>query len=157
PSEVGMSVDAGPSEIAQAGPRMTLYNNEPLLENAHHHEASLSQRLGDDNTVQVAYYRDRVKDPELLGVGEITSDEGYFLPDIYSGTFSFTGDTLQTQGVRLVYGHKFGDSLLATLDYSYGGVLELDQPGVDWSLVHDNLKQAWRHSAALKLNGKISR
>ena len=136
---------------------MSLYNNDPLLENAHHHELSLSQRFGDDSTLQVAYYRDRVKDPELLGVGEIDSDTGYFLPDVYSGTFSFTGGELQTQGVRLVYDRKLGDSLSATFDYSYGGVLELDQPGVDWSLVHDNLQQAWRHSAALKLNGKIGR
>ena len=127
----------------------------PLLENAHHHEVSLSQRFGDANSVQVAYYRDRVKDPELLGVGEIGSDAGYFLPDIYSGTFSFTGSALQTQGVRFVYERKLGDSLEATFDYAYGGVLELDQPGIDWALVHDNLKQAWRHSAALKLNGKL--
>jgi len=155
PNQGGMTMDAGPSDISQDGPRMSLYNGDPLLENAHHHEVSLSQRFGDANSVQVAYYRDRVKDPELLGVGEIGSDAGYFLPDIYSGTFSFTGSALQAQGVRFVYERKLGDSLEATVDYSYGGVLELDQPGIDWALVHDNLRQAWRHSAALKLNGKL--
>ena len=157
PSQAGMGLDGGPLEVAQSGPRVSLANYSPLLENAHHHELSLSQRMGDDNSVQVAYYRDRVKDPELLGVGEIDHDMGYFLPDVYSGTFSFTGGELQAQGVRVVYARKLGDSLAATLDYAYGGVLELDQPGVDWSLVHDNLKQAWRHSAALKLNGKLNR
>jgi hypothetical protein len=156
PNQLGMGQE-GPYEIAQSGPRMSLSNYDPLLENAHHHEVSLSQRIGDDNTVQVAYYRDRVKDPELLGVGEIDHDMGYFLPDVNSGTFSFTGGELQAQGVRFVYERKLGDSLGATLDYAYGGVLDLDQPGVDWSLVHDNLKQAWRHSAALKLNGKLNR
>lgn len=155
PDQAGMGFD-GPGEIAQDGPRLSLANYEPLLENAHHHELSLSQRIGDDNTVQVAYYRDRVADPELLGVGEIVSDTGYFLPDLYSGTFSFTGSNLQAQGVRFVYGRKLGDSLTATLDYAYGGVLDVDQPGLDWSLIHDNLKQAWRHSAALKLNGKLN-
>ncbi len=155
PGQAGMGLD-GPGEIAQDGPRMSLANYDPLLENAHHHELSLSQRLGDNNTVQVAYYRDRVKDPELLGVGEIVSDTGYFLPDLYSGTFSFTGGQLQAQGVRLVYERKLGDSLMAALDYAYGGVLDMDQPGVDWSLVHENLRQAWRHSAALKLNGKLN-
>ncbi len=156
PNKSGMGLDAGPAEVAQNGPRVSLYNNNPLLENAHHHELSLSQRLGDDNSVQLAYYRDRISDPELLGVGEIDSDAGYFLPDVYSGTFSFTGSELKAQGVRLVYERKLGDSLLAALDYDYGGVLELDQPGIDWSLVHDNLKQAWRHSVALKLNGKLN-
>ena len=71
----GRALDGGPGEIAQGGPRMSLYNNDPLLENAHHHELSLSQRFGDDNSLQVAYYRDRVNDPELLGVGEIDSDD----------------------------------------------------------------------------------
>ncbi len=155
PNQGGMAF-AGPGEIAQDGPRMSLANYDPLLENAHHHEISMSRRFGDENNLQVAYYRDRVKDPELLGVGEITNDEGYFLPDVYSGTFSFTGGELQAQGVRLVYERKLGDSLAATFDYGYGGVLELDQPGVDWSLVHDHLRQAWRHSAALKLNGKLN-
>jgi hypothetical protein len=156
PNEGGMSMDSGPAEIAQDGPRMSLYNGDPLLENAHHHEISLTQHIGDNNTVQVAYFRDRIKDPELLGVGEIGNDTGYFLPDLYSGTFSFTGTALQAQGVRLVYERKLGDSLLATVDYSYGGVLELDQPGIDWSEVHDNLDRAWRHSVALKLNGKLA-
>jgi hypothetical protein len=156
PNQVGMGFD-GPSEIAQSGPRVSLSNYDPLLENAHHHELSLSQRLGDNSTVQVAYYRDRVADPELLGVGEIYHDGGYFLPDVYSGTFSFTGSDLKSEGLRVVYERKLSDSLSATLDYAFGGVLELDQPGVDWNLVHDNLKQAWRHSAALKLNGKLNR
>jgi Carboxypeptidase regulatory-like domain len=155
PNQAGMGLD-GPGEIAQDGPRMSLANYAPLLENAHHHEVSLSQRFGDDNSVQVAYYRDRVKDPELLGVGEITSDAGYFLPDVYSGTFSFTGGQLQAQGLRVEYERKLGESLMATFDYAYGGVLEMDQPGIDWSLVHENLQQAWRHSAALKLNGKLN-
>jgi len=157
PKQSGMGGDSGPLDVEQSGPRVSLANYTPLLENAHHHEVSLSQRIGDENTVQVAYYRDRIKDPELLGVGEIGTDSGYFLPDLYSGTFSFTGTEMQAQGVRLVYERKLGDSLSATLDYGYGGVLELDQPGVDWSLVHDNLRQAWRHSAALKLNGKLDR
>ncbi len=157
PNPIGMAADGGPVDAAQSGPRVSLYNNDPLLENAHHHELSLSQRFGDSGNVQVAYYRDRISDPELLGVGEIDSDSGYFLPDVYSGTFSFTGSELQAQGVRLVCERKMGDSLMATLDYDYGGVLELDQPGIDWSLVHDNLRQAWRHSLALKLNGKLDR
>jgi len=148
--------DSAPADLTESGPRMSLYNNDALLENAHHHEVSLSQRFGDDNRVQVAYFNDR-KDPALLGVGDIDSDNGYFLPDVYSGTFSFTGTELESQGVRFVFERKLGDSLLASVDYAYGGTLELEQPGVDWSKVHDDLRHAWRHSAAVKLNGKIHR
>ncbi len=151
------ALDGGASDVAQNDPRVSLYDNNPVLENAHHHEISLSQRMGDANSVQLAYYRDRISDPELLGVGEIDSDTGYFLPDVYSGTFSFTGSDLRAQGVRLVYERKISDSLIATVDYGYGGVLDLDEPDIDWSLVHDSLHRAWRHTAALKLNGKLQR
>jgi len=157
-SHTNGTLDMMPLDIAESGPRLSLYNNDPLLENAHHHELSLSQRVGDDNNFQVAYFRDRIKDPSLLGVGDITADtSGYFLPDMYSGTFNFTGSELEAQGVRFVYERKLGDSLTATLDYGYGGVLELEQPGIDWSMAADNMRRAWRHTAALKLNGKLHR
>jgi hypothetical protein len=149
--------EAAPVELNDTAPRMSMSNYDALLENAHHHEVSLSQHIGDDSMVQVAYFNDRIKNPALLGVGEIESDNGYFLPDVYSGTFSFNGGELEAQGVRFVYERKITDSLTATLDYGYGGTLELEQPGVDWSLVQDNLRHAWRHSAALKLNGNIRR
>src|SRR5208283_5044053 len=53
--------DSAPADLSESGPRMTMVNGSPLLENAHHHEVSLSQRLGDNNKVQVAYFNDRVK------------------------------------------------------------------------------------------------
>lgn len=149
--------DSAPADLSESGPHMSLYNGDPLLEHDYHHEFSISQRFGDDNRLQIAYFRDRVKDVALLGAGEIYSDSGYFLPDVYSGTFNFTGGDLESQGARFVYQRKLSDSLVGTVDYSYGAVVEMDQPGVDWSDVHDNLRRAWRHSAALKLNGTIRR
>jgi hypothetical protein len=157
-SHTNGALDMAPLDMAESGPRLSLYNDDPLLENAHHHELSLSQHVSDDNNFQVAYFRDRIKDPSLLGVGNITADtSGYFLPDMYSGTFNFTGSELEAQGVRFVYERKLDDSLTATLDYGYGGVLELEEPGIDWSVVRDNMRHAWRHTAALKLNGKLHR
>ena len=135
---------------------MTMVNGDPLLENAHHHELSLSERLG-NNKVQLAYYNDRVKDPALLGVGNIDSDTGDILPDVYSGTFSYNGGELKAQGVRFVFQHRVSENLTATLDYAYGGVLELDQPYIGWESVRDNLDRGWRHTAALKLNGMVPR
>lgn len=149
--------EGAPVELNDTAPRISMSNYEAQLENAHHHEVSLAQRIGDNNMVQVAYFNDRVKDPALLGVGEIESDNGYFLPDVYSGTFSFNGGELEAQGVRFVYERKITDSLIATVDYGYGGTLVLDEPGVDWSLIQDNLRHAWRHTAALNLNGTVRR
>ena len=135
---------------------MTMIDGEPLLENAHHHEVSVSQRAG-NNKVQVAYFNDRVKDPALLGVGDIGFNPGDILPDVYSGTFSFNGGALEAQGVRLVFQRRFSDALTATMDYAYGGVLDLDQPNVDWNVVRSSLQHGWRHSAALQLNGRVPR
>ncbi len=146
--------DSAPADLSESAPRMSMVDGQPLLENAHHHELSLSHRLG-DNKFQLAYYNDRVKDPALLGVGDVDGVSSDILPDIYSGTFSYNGGELKAQGVRFVYQRKLSTNLTATLDYSYGGVLELQQPDIDWSAVRSNLEHGWRHSAALKLNGNI--
>jgi hypothetical protein len=146
--------DTAPDDLSESAPRMTMVNGEPLLENAHHHEISLSQRMG-NSKLQVAYFRDRIKDPALLGVGDIAFDPGDILPDPYSGTFSFNGGELHAQGVRLVFQHPLSSQVMATLDYAYGGVLNLEQPGIPWCDVRNSVEHGWRHTAALKLNGTI--
>ncbi len=133
---------------------MTMVDGEPLLENAHHHEVSISQRLG-ANKLQLAYFNDRIKDPALLGVGDVES--GDVLPDVYSGTFNYNGGELQAQGVRFVFQRRLSNDLVATLDYAYGGVLELAQPTINWNQVSNSLQPGWRHTAALKLNGVVPR
>ncbi|MGA2905307.1 MAG: carboxypeptidase-like regulatory domain-containing protein [Candidatus Korobacteraceae bacterium] len=148
--------DSAPADLSETGPRMTMVNGEPLLENAHHHEVSLSERLG-ANKLQLAYYNDRIKDPALLGVGDVDIPTGNILPDVYSGTFSYNGGELQAQGLRFVFQRKLSNNLTATLDYAYGGVLELQQPYAAWSTVQSSLDHGWRHSAALKLDGSVPR
>ena len=91
------------------------------------------------NKLQLAYYNDRVKDPALLGVGDIITYTGDVLPDVYSGTFNYNGGELQAQGVRFVLQHRLSNDLTATVDYGYGGVLDLQQPNVDWSYGRSNL------------------
>ena len=146
--------DTAPADLTETSPRMSMMDGEPILENAHHHELSLSERMG-ANKFQLAYYNDRIKDPALLGVGDIDVPSGDILPDVYSGTFNYNGGELRAQGVRFVYQRKLSDNITATLDYAYGGVLDLEQPNVNWSAVQNDLYHGWRHTAALKLNGTI--
>ncbi len=146
--------DSSPADLSESGPRMTMVDGQPLIENAHHHEVSLSQRVG-NSKVQVAYFNDRIKDPALLGAGEIETQPGDILPDVYSGTFTFNGGMLEAQGVRLVLQRRFSNGITATADYAYGGVLELAEPNLGWSAVRGSLEHGWRHTAALKLNGSI--
>ena len=148
--------DSAPADLSETGPRMTMVDGQPLLENAHHHEVSLSQRAG-DNKLQIAYFNDRVKDPALLGVGDVGWATDDILPDVYSGTFSYNGGALEAQGVRLVFQRRLSDTLTATVDYAYGGVLDLEQPNVEWNAVRSSLQHGWRHSAALRLNGCVPR
>ncbi len=146
--------DTAPADLSENTPRMSMVDNLPLMENAHHHEVSLSQRFG-NNKVQVAYFRDRIKDPALLGAGQIGISADDILPDVYSGTFSYDGGMLEAQGVRLVMQRRFSNGITATVDYAYGGVLDLDHPYVDWNGVSSSLEHTWRHTAALKLNGGL--
>jgi Carboxypeptidase regulatory-like domain len=146
--------DTAPADLSESSPRVTMVDGVAHIENAHHHELSLSERFG-NNKVQVAYFNDRVKDPALLGVGDIGIGGEDILPDVYSGTFTFNGGRLEAQGVRLVVQRRFSNGITATADYAYGGVLELEQPYVGWNVVRSDLEHAWRHTAALKLNGGI--
>ena len=121
--------DSTPSDLSETDPRVSLTNFTPQVESAHHQELNVSHRAGKNN-MQVAVFSDRVKNTALLGTGEVTAAGGYLLPDVYSGTFTYAGDTLDAQGLRVVLERKFSSDLTATLDYAYGGVLDLAKPDV---------------------------
>jgi hypothetical protein len=144
--------ESAPADLSESGPHVSLANFNASLERAHHHEVSLSRRLG-KNTVQLAAYYDRVTDPALTGVGELAGNDGDVLPDIYSGTFTYQGRELNTQGMRVVMQRKLNSDLTATLDYEYGGVLDLDKPGVSLADARDWMEVRKTHSVAGKLSG----
>jgi len=145
--------DSAPADLSESGPRVSMRDDRVLLEHAQHHELSLSRRVG-NTSVQVAAYSDHIRDAALVGVGEVSADSGEFLPDVYSGTFTYNGGQLSTQGVRGVAQRKLLSDLTATLDYSYGGVIAPTGSGVSWQS-EALLRVERRHSAALKLAGGI--
>ena len=61
----------------------------------------LMSRMGQNN-LQVALFSDRVSNTALVGTGEVSSSGGFLLPDIYSGTFTYGGNDLDTRGLRVV-------------------------------------------------------
>jgi len=160
--------DSAPADLSESDPRVSLQNFASKIERAHHQELSLSRRMGKTN-VQFAVFSDRVADTALTGAGEVTAAGGYVLPDVYSGTFSYEGGTLDTPGLRAVVQHKFSSDLTATLDYAWGGTLNLAQPdvpqgvpqGVPQPLTLQDA-QPWistvrRHALAAKFNGTLPR
>ena len=116
--------ETAPADLSEADPRVSMAAFSPAIEKAHHQEVAFSHREG-NTSVQGAFYSDRVVDPALTGVGEVSNANGEVLPDIYSGTFTYQGRDLETQGMRLVLEQKLTSDISATLDYSYGGVLDL--------------------------------
>ena len=145
--------DSAPADLSESEPRMTITGFAPSLQREHHQEVSLSRRLGKNN-LQVAVYSDHVLNPSLTGVGEMAATSEV-LPDLYSGTFSYQGKDLDTRGMRVVLQRKLASDLTATLDYAYGGVLDLTKPDVDLQDARRWLAVEQRHAIAGKLSGTI--
>ncbi|HTR23763.1 MAG TPA: carboxypeptidase-like regulatory domain-containing protein [Terriglobales bacterium] len=154
PDSSSGQLNAAPADPGAAGPRMSMTDFVPAVERAQHQEVSISHRAGKTN-LQLAVFDDRIIDPVLTGVGDLTAETGDVLPDLYSGTFSYQGSDFSTMGVRAVLQRKLLNDLTATLDYAYGGVLDLSQPGVQLQDVRDSIHTARRQAVAAKFSGKI--
>ena len=146
--------DVETTTLGDDGPRVSIASFSPALERAHHQEVSLSRRIGKTN-LQAAYYTDRVTNTVLTGVGVVNAGSGELLPDVISGTFSYQGRNLDTIGLRLVLQRKLTADLTATLDYGYGGVLDLSRPDVELHEARQSLTTERRHALSGKLSGKV--
>jgi hypothetical protein len=141
--------------LVESGPRVSIANFSPALERAHHQEVSVSRRMG-KTRVQAAFYSDHVSNTVLTGVGMGgAADNGELLPDVDSGTFSYQGRDLDTNGMRLVLQRKLAADLTATLDYGFGGVLELTRPDVELQEARQSLSTVRRHAVSGKLSGRV--
>ncbi len=148
--------DSAPADLSEADPRISVSNFSTRVERARHQELSVSRHIG-NNSVQVAVFSDRVANTALTGTGAVTAAGGFLLPDVYSGTFTYTGDALDTDGLRLVLERKVCSDLTATLDYAYGGVLDLAKSDVELQAAEPWIATQRREALAAKLTGTIHR
>jgi hypothetical protein len=146
--------DSAPADLSEADPRVSLANFATRLERDHHQELNLSRRIGKNN-IQVAVFSDRVANTALLGTGEVSAAGGFLLPDAYSGTFSYAGDTLNAHGMRVVIERKLYSDLTATLDYACGDVLDLAKPDVELQTAGQWITTQSRHALAAKFSGTV--
>jgi hypothetical protein len=147
--------DSAPADLSEADPRVSMSNFATRLERAHHQELNVSRRIG-KNSMQIAVFSDRVANTALIGTGEVTAAGGFLLPDLYSGTFTYAGDTLDANGLRVVLERKFCSDLTATLDYSYGGALDLSKPDVELQNAGQWISTHRRHALAAKFSGTLA-
>jgi hypothetical protein len=150
------SFDSAPADQSEADPRVSVANFVTRIERAHHQELNVSRRIGKNN-VEVAAFSDRVDNTALLGTGEVTAASGFLLPDVYSGTFTYTGDSLSARGLRVVLQRKLSSDLTATLDFAYGGVLDLSKPDVELQAAPQWITTQRRQALAAKLSGTLHR
>jgi hypothetical protein len=146
--------DTAPADLSESGPRVSMVGYASALEHPHHHELSLSHRVG-RTSLQAAVFYDRVVDPALTGVGEVADENGTVLPDIFSGTFTYQGNDLKTEGIRFVVQRKLTNDITATVDFEYGGVLDLEKPGVRLEDAQQWIGTRDRHSVAGKISGVV--
>jgi hypothetical protein len=155
-SRVDNGFEPGPADLGESSPRVSMTAFSPALERAHHQEIALSQREG-KTSMQAAFYNDRLSDPALTGVGEFSSTTGDVLPDIYSGTFSYEGRTLDTHGLRLVFERQLTSDITATADYGYGGVLDFSGGPATLADIRTESLTRNRHAISGKLSGTTPR
>ncbi len=154
-SRLERGFDSAPADFSESGPHVSMAGYRSSIERAHHHEVSISHKEG-NGAVHVAVYSDRIANPALTGVGETSIEGGSVLPDIYSGTFTYQGKDFETHGVRILAQRKIASST-ASIEYEYGGVLDLDREDVslqdarNWMSVHN------RSSVAGKMSGTLPR
>ncbi len=146
--------DSAPADLSEADPRVSMVNFTTRLERAHHQELSLSRHIGKNN-IQVAVFSDRVDNTALIGTGEVSTAGGFLLPDVYSGTFTYAGETLNSHGLRIVLQRKFSSDLTATLDYACGDVLDLAKPDVQLQDASQWITTQNRHALAAKFSGTM--
>jgi Carboxypeptidase regulatory-like domain len=144
--------ESAPADLSETDPRISMAGFSPAIEKAHHQEIALSHREG-KTSMQAALYMDRLNDPALTGVGEFSSPTAEVLPDIYSGTFTYQGRDLETRGLRLVLEQKLTSDISATLNYSYGGVLDLTKGETSLENVRDESVIRNRQAVAAKFSG----
>jgi hypothetical protein len=144
--------ETAPADLSESDPRLSMVGFTPALERAHHQEVALSHREG-NTSMQAAFYNDRLANPALTGVGEFSSSTGDVLPDVYSGTFSYEGRNLDTRGMRLVLEQQLTSDITATVNYSFGGVVDFDGKPATIEQVRAEGVTRNRHALTGKLTG----
>jgi len=75
------------------------------------------------------------------------------LPDIYSGTFTYQGRDFGVEGMRVVLERKLTSDITATLDYAFGGTLDLNGNRVSLADAQQDSTVRYRHSVGGKMSG----
>ena len=142
------------ADVLESGPRVSMVERGAVLQKARHQEVSVSHRMR-NTRLQLAAYSDHIRNTALTGAVDLDRPMAEVLPDLYSGTFTYNAGQLNSDGVRVVVQQKLLPDLTATLNYSWGGVLDLTDSDVELPRVRSSVHREWRHSVGAKLAGTM--
>jgi len=150
--------DTMPNDLSETNPRVSLRDGLAQVEKARHQEVAVSRRFG-KTKLQAAYFDDSLANPAVTGVGNGNLDaldsDGNILPDVYSNTFTYTGENFHSNGFRVVAQRELSKDFTATVNYSLGGTLVAQPDSLLASASRDIFRAEKRHAVTAKLAGTV--
>jgi hypothetical protein len=133
-------------------PALLWHSGRPVLENGRHEELAVEHKLGPHSVLQVAGFHDDNSHVALFGRGTDLPAAEYF-QDFYSKGFAYDGGSSVSWGARAALRERISEDLELTTIYAFSGALV---PGIDTGgPLRDGLRTVPRHSAAVKVVGKV--
>jgi hypothetical protein len=146
------SVLSSAMDQLDAFPALLWRDGRTVLENGRHEELAADRKLAARSVIQVAVFHDDNSHVALFGKGTDLPTAEY-VQDYYSNAFAYDGGTSVSWGTRAALRERISDELELTTIYAFSGSLAPVEV-VDGGL-RDALRTVSKHSAALKLTGKI--
>lgn len=131
-------------------PTLLWRDGKAVLENGRHAELAMDRKLDNHSMLQIAAFHDDNSNVALFGKGyNLPSD---FFP-AYSNLFAYDGGSSVYWGARAALRERITDDLEWTAIYAFSGALA--PVTVADGALRDALGTVNRHSAAMKLSGKV--
>jgi len=140
-------------------PRMSLRDGRAKLQRGDHMEIGVRQKMGKNDVVEVAAYRDSFDNAAVTGIlpGNLYGG-GDLLPDLFSDTSSFNAGGYETTGYRVSYERKLNERVRASLAYGLAGVLEPERDRLatnDPNELRSMLKPVREHSVTAQIIAQV--
>jgi hypothetical protein len=146
------SVLSSAMDQLDAFPALLWRDGRAVLENGRHEELAADRKLAAHSVIQVAVFHDDSSHVALFGRGtDLPAAE--YVQDYYSNAFAYDGGSSVSWGTRAALRERISDELELTTIYAFSGSLA-PVAVVDGGL-RDALRTVSKHSAAVKLTGKI--
>jgi hypothetical protein len=137
-------------------PPVLFHNGGPVLQSGWHQELSVTRKMSNQSTFEVAAFHDSSRDQAIFGTGAAANPE--FVQDAFSTAFLYDGGNSSSWGTRAAYRQKISDTWEIAAIYAWAGAIS---PGsslrANSSDLRDTFMTSNHHSVAARITGKIPR